>query len=156
MAYEQPTYRSLPPREAPPRRALSQQQAENVAFRLCQDRGLRVDRVALSRLDGTGRWHVTLEGSAGDRAAMLLDGRDGKLLKGRFHQRGGAAGQPAPAPPGPSNDQARPPPPAPDNQKPPPPAPDDQQKPPPPASPGADQPPPPPPPPAHDDPDELD
>src|SRR5512140_944723 len=113
MVYERPTYRSLPPRDAPARRTLSQQQAVDVGFRLCQDRGLRVERVGLARLDSAGRWHVTLEGSAGDRAAMLLDGRDGKLLKGRFRQRGEGDGQPPSAPSAPPGGEAQPPPPSP-------------------------------------------
>jgi hypothetical protein len=131
MVYERPTYRSLPPREAPARRAISLQQAQDVAFRLSQDRGLRVTRVTQAQVDSAGRWHVTLEGDAGDRAALLLDGRDGKLLKGRFRQR--SAAQPAPPPPA----SAQPQPPSP-------------------ASPGGDEPPPPPPPPPHDQLDELD
>ncbi len=67
------------------RTAISEDEAVDVAFQLCQDRSLRVDRVERARLDASGRWHVTLAGFA-DRAQMLLDGRDGKLLKGRFHR----------------------------------------------------------------------
>lgn len=67
------------------------------AFRLCQDRELRVDRVERATLDSTGRWHVTLAGYL-DRAQMLLDGRDGKLLRGRF-RRGDGAGSSVPQPP---------------------------------------------------------
>jgi acetolactate synthase regulatory subunit len=110
VVYEPPTYRSLPPREPTARRVLTQEQVEDVAFRLCQDRGLRVQRVTLAQLDQVGRWHVTLEGDSGDRAAMLLDAQDGKLLKGRFRQHGAGApppptlspsGLPAAAPPPP-------------------------------------------------------
>ena len=75
----------------------------NVAFRLCQDRAVRVERVERARLDSAGRWHLTLAGLS-DRAQVLLDGRDGKLLKGRFHRDEsappeGSPSQPAPAPP---------------------------------------------------------
>jgi len=146
MVYERPTYRSLPPREAPVRRAIPQRQAEDVAFRLCQDRGLRVVRVTQALLDADGRWHLTLEGDSGDRAAMLLDGRDGKLLKGRFRQRGSA-----PAGPPPTAATPRPPPPAsPPAQSAPPPATGAPQSPPPPPPPGE------PPPPRSDGLDDLD
>jgi hypothetical protein len=85
----------------PVRRILSQDEAVDVGFRLCRDRGLRVERVEHARLDPQGRWHVSLAGY-GDRGQMILDGRDGKLLKGRFHREDSeppGAGQPTPAPP---------------------------------------------------------
>ncbi len=100
------------PAAAPPaRRLLSEDEAVDVGFRLCADRGLRVDRVERARLDSSGRWHVTLAG-IGDRAQMMLDGRDGKLLKGRFHREEteppGVGQQQGPAPTRPPS----PPPPA--------------------------------------------
>ena len=68
-----------PEPSGPARRIISQEEAVEQAFRLCQDRELRVDRVERANLDSTGRWHVTLAGYL-DRAQMLLDGRDGRLL----------------------------------------------------------------------------
>jgi hypothetical protein len=81
---------------------ITEDQAVNVAFRLCQDRAVRVERVEHARLDPAGRWHLTLAGLS-DRAQVLLDGRDGKLLKGRFYREDssppeGSLSQPAPAP----------------------------------------------------------
>jgi hypothetical protein len=37
----------------------------------------------LPGLEGRGRWHVDLRGH-GDRARVLLDARDGRLLRGAF------------------------------------------------------------------------
>jgi acetolactate synthase regulatory subunit len=113
-AFESQPFADAPPTSAqtvPARRAIAERQAVDVAFRLCADRGLRVDRLERAQLDASGRWHVTLTGN-GDRAQMLLDGRDGKLLKGRFKQ---ASASPAAPPPGPSAQPpagAPPPPPA--------------------------------------------
>jgi len=95
-----------------PTRLLSEREAAEIAFRLCQDRALRVDRVRRARLDSAGRWHLTLSGFT-DRAQVLLDGRDGKLLRGRFYredsaQPGASPSQTAPALP------SRSPPPAPE------------------------------------------
>jgi hypothetical protein len=113
VVYERHSYPTAPgPAPAPAtRRVLSQDEAVDVGYRLCADRGLRVDRVELARLDASGRWHVTLAGF-GDRAQMMLDGRDGKLLKGRFHRDESeppAAGQapiaPPPPPPPPPDDE---------------------------------------------------
>jgi hypothetical protein len=90
VVYEQPITRPLPPPEPPPapaRRIITQRQAVDIAFGLCADRGLAVNRVHHAHLDSSGRWHVELRG-AGDRARMLLDGRDGRLIKGRFRDRG--------------------------------------------------------------------
>lgn len=69
------------------RRLISKQEAVDIAFRLCADRQLRVDRIEHTRLDPAGRWHVGLAGYL-DQAQLLLDGLDGKLLKGRFRQLG--------------------------------------------------------------------
>lgn len=103
MVYERRPYAAPPPAPAPVRWAIPRDQAVDVAFRLCADRRLRVDRVERAQLDGAGRWHVHLAGYL-DRAQLLLDGRDGKLLKGRFRQVDPAAA--APAAPG---EQAPPP-----------------------------------------------
>jgi hypothetical protein len=103
IVYERRPYTPDPEPVAgePARRAIPEQQAVDVAFRLCQDRNLWVDRVEHAELDSEGRWHVTLVGYL-DRAQMLLDGRDGKLLKGRF-KKGDALAPGAPAaPPSPS------------------------------------------------------
>lgn len=96
--YERP-YPAQPSPAAvgPARRIITQEEAVEQAFRLCQDRELRVDRVERATLDSTGRWHVTLAGYL-DRAQMLLDGRDGKLLRGRF-RRGESAATPMPQSP---------------------------------------------------------
>lgn len=84
-------------------RILSEEEAVDIGFRLCADRGLRVDRVEHARLDSQGRWYVSLAGF-GDRGQLILDGRDGKLLKGRFHRADSeppGAGQTAPQQPAP-------------------------------------------------------
>lgn len=91
MTYERRAY-APPPGGAPARQAsrlLSAEEAADVAFRLCQDRALRVDRVERARLDAAGRWHLRLGGFT-DRAQLLLDGRDGRLLKGRFYREDSA------------------------------------------------------------------
>jgi len=87
VVYERHPYpeEPVPEPSGPARRIISQEEAVEQAFRLCQDRDLRVDRVERATLDSTGRWHVTLTGYL-DRAQMLLDGRDGKLLRGRFRR----------------------------------------------------------------------
>lgn len=96
VLYERRSYppQPVPAPSGPARRIIPQEQAVEQAFRLCQDRELRVDRVERATLDSSGRWHVTLVGYL-DRAQMLLDGRDGKLLKGRF-RRGGVPASPTP------------------------------------------------------------
>ncbi len=68
--------------------ALTEQQAVDAAFRIARERGLAVDRVKRARLDAEGRWQVELRG-AYDRARVLLDGRDGRLLKGKFRAKAG-------------------------------------------------------------------
>jgi hypothetical protein len=82
----------------PARRIITEEEAVSHAFRLCQDRELRVDRVERASLDSSGRWHVTLVGYL-DRAQMLLDGRDGKLLRGRFRRGEGPPTVMPPSPP---------------------------------------------------------
>ncbi len=113
VVYERYPYSPGPAPYGPVRRIITQEQAIEQAFRYSQDRDLRVDRVQSATLDSAGRWHVTLLGYV-DRAQMLLDGRDGKLLKGRF-SRGGAPPSPRPpaAPPSgiPPSPSAQPPPP---------------------------------------------
>lgn len=85
-AYAPPLAATVAPQ---PSRLLSEQEAADVAFRLCQDRALRVDRLKRARLDSAGRWHLTLAGFT-DRAQVMLDGRDGKLLRGRFYREDSA------------------------------------------------------------------
>ncbi|HEY6006177.1 MAG TPA: hypothetical protein VIV57_25080 [Anaeromyxobacter sp.] len=81
-----------PPPEAAPAPApapayapayITEPQAVDIAFRLARERGLRVERVHHAHLDGRGRWHVELRGH-GDRARILLDARDGRLLRAAF------------------------------------------------------------------------
>ena len=118
--YERRPYpaQPAPASSSPARRIISQEEAVEQAFRLCQDRDLRVDRVERATLDSTGRWHVTLAGYL-DRAQMLLDGSDGKLLRGRFrHGEGSPSSLPlspptgVPPPPEPQQPPAATPPPA--------------------------------------------
>lgn len=113
VVFERHPYPQAAPPTSPARRILSEDEAVDVGYRLCGDRGLRVNRVERARLDSSGRWHVTLAG-IGDRAQMMLDGRDGKLLKGRFHREEseppGVGQQQGPAPTRPASP---PPPPAP-------------------------------------------
>ena len=95
VVYSRPPYGASPsspePGYAPAPVAaagISREQAVDVAFRIARDRGLSVDRVQHASLDQTGRWHVDVRGH-GDRARLLLDSRDGRLLRGRFKARGG-------------------------------------------------------------------
>jgi len=68
---------------------ISREEAIRLAFGYAQDRGLHVDRVHHAALDAGGRWEIELRGpEEGDRAKMLLDGTDGRLLKGRFRETG--------------------------------------------------------------------
>jgi hypothetical protein len=97
IVYERRVYTPPPESQGVQERAISEQEAVDAAFRLCQDRSLFVDRVERTELDRAGRWHVTLVGYL-DRAQMLLDGRDGKLLKGRF-KKGDALAPGAPISP---------------------------------------------------------
>ncbi len=87
VVYGGPAYRSAPP-SAPVPTIIPQEQAIDIAFRVARERGLEVDRVHHARLDRAGRWHVDVRGH-GDRALVVLDGRDGRLLKGRFKAHGG-------------------------------------------------------------------
>ena len=98
------TSRELPPRAPPvqpqagaqsaptsPAAApgVSRDEAVRLAFGYARDRGLNVDQVHHAGLDASGRWQIELRGPGdGDRAKMLLDGRDGRLLKGRFREAG--------------------------------------------------------------------
>jgi hypothetical protein len=98
VVYERRPYAEPPSPAEATQQVISEQRAVEVAFRLCQDRRIYVDRVERVHLDPAGRWHVLLAGYV-DRAQMLLDGRDGKLLKGRFRQvePPATAAPPAPA-----------------------------------------------------------
>jgi hypothetical protein len=119
VLYERHAYAPPPAPAAsgPARRIITQEEAVEQAFRLCQDRDLRVDRVERATLDSAGRWHVTLTGYL-DRAQMLLDGRDGKLLRGRFRRGEGPPSQMPSSPP-----NGVPPPPVPQQPPAPPPQP---------------------------------
>ena len=95
VVYEPPLYRPPPPNPAlapaprpPPPLAgiLSEHEAVNAAFELARARELQVDHVKRAMLDDAGRWHVDLRGH-GDHAQVLLDGRDGRLLRGKFHKK---------------------------------------------------------------------
>ncbi len=118
VLYERRPYSAdaVPPASGPARRIISQEEAVEQAFRLCQDRDLRVDRVERATLDSSGRWHITLVGYL-DRAQMLLDGGDGKLLRGRFRRDEGPPtsmpSRPTGVPPPPEVQQPAPPPPQP-------------------------------------------
>lgn len=102
MAYVHPYGEQVPPPEPPPaaplpppsrpapRQYLSERQAVDVAFQIAADRGIDVARVRHAHLDGNGRWHVELRGR--DRAKLVLDARDGRLLKGQFKQHGRGRG----------------------------------------------------------------
>lgn len=79
---------STAPAPAPGETSLTREQAVAAAFRIARDRGLEVDRVKSAQLDGAGRWQVELRGSF-DRARVLLDARDGRLLKGKFRAKAG-------------------------------------------------------------------
>lgn len=72
-------------------RLLTEEEAVDAAFRHARERGLSVDRVRRAQLDREGRWQVELRGGY-DRARMLIDARDGRLLKGKFRARGGRPG----------------------------------------------------------------
>jgi hypothetical protein len=77
-----------PPAVAPPSPAaqgISRDEAIDIAFAVARERGLEVTRVKHAQLDGAGRWHVELRGR-GDRARMLLDASDGRLLRGKFRE----------------------------------------------------------------------
>ncbi|BDG03363.1 hypothetical protein [Anaeromyxobacter oryzae] len=78
-----------PPRPAP-RAYIAERQAIDIAFEICRDRGLSVETVHRAHLDGAGRWHLDLRGR--DRATLLLDARDGRLMKGQFRQRAQVGG----------------------------------------------------------------
>jgi hypothetical protein len=76
---------AVPAQPAPAAPVLSRAEAIDVAFAVARERGLEVTRVRYAHLDAAGRWHVELRGR-GDRARVLLDARDGRLLRGRFRE----------------------------------------------------------------------
>jgi hypothetical protein len=82
-----------PPAASPAPGFISEDAAVDLAFQIARQRGLQVDRVRRVHLDGAGRWHVDVRGR-GDRALLLLDARDGRLLRGKFRTEAAAAGQP--------------------------------------------------------------
>jgi hypothetical protein len=94
VVYETRPYRPPPPGSAvapppapAPARYMGEQEAVDAGFQIARARGLAVDRVQRAHLDGEGRWHLDLRGH-GDRAQLLLDARDGHLLRGKFKERG--------------------------------------------------------------------
>jgi len=78
---------SAPPPQQP---AIDERAAIARGFDYARDRGLKVDRVKRVHLDTAGRWHLDLRGPGGDRAQMLIDSGDGRLLKGHFRENGDA------------------------------------------------------------------
>ncbi len=97
VVYARPGYVSPPPpppvaMPPPAPRFISDRQAVDAAFRIARARGLAVDQVHHATLDAEGRWHVDLRGH-GDRALVVLDARDGRLLRGRFHEHGRGGGE---------------------------------------------------------------
>ncbi len=87
VVYDRRPYAAPPPAQANWARISRDQAVEQSRSGSAPTGELRVDRVEQARLDDAGRWHVRLAGYL-DRAQILLDGRDGKLLKGRFRQAG--------------------------------------------------------------------
>ncbi|ACL67703.1 conserved hypothetical protein [Anaeromyxobacter dehalogenans 2CP-1] len=87
-----PTATPPAPQAAPPAQRpgyLGRDQAIDAAFRVARERRLQVDTVKHAFLDEpAARWHVDVAGPR-DFARVVLDARDGRLLKGRF--RAGAA-----------------------------------------------------------------
>jgi len=79
-----------PAPSAPPPPAIDERAAVARGFDYARDRGLQVDRVKGVHLDTAGRWHVDLRGPGGDRAQMIIDSGDGRLLKGHFREKGDA------------------------------------------------------------------
>ena len=73
------------PAPAPAPGVITQDQAIDAAFEIARERGLEVTRVRYARLDQSGRWLVEVGGDR-DRARVLLDARDGRLIKGRFRE----------------------------------------------------------------------
>jgi hypothetical protein len=86
-----------PAREPAASSRIGQQHATALAFGYARDRGLEVDQVHAITLQASGRWRIDLTGPSGDRALMLLDASDGRLLKGRFRSHGEAAAGAPPA-----------------------------------------------------------
>ncbi|ABC83994.1 hypothetical protein [Anaeromyxobacter dehalogenans] len=103
---QQQPQRQPPPPPAPPEAApppaprpgyLGRDQAIETAFRVARERRLQVDTVKHAYLDEpAARWHVDVAGPR-DFARVVLDARDGRLLKGRF-RAGGADAAPERAP----------------------------------------------------------
>lgn len=106
--YTYETYQPAPSSAVRARpRVLSEREAIRAATELCRDRGLDVGEVRHAELDRDGRWRVELRGPTGDRAKLLLDAENGRLIKGRFRDGDGAA-EAAPASPGPEGPPAPP------------------------------------------------
>lgn len=100
-APQQPPPPGPAPQAAPPPAPrpgyLGRDQAIEAAFRVARERRLQVDTVKHAYLDEpAARWHVDVAGPR-DFARVVLDARDGQLLKGRF-RAGGAEAAPERAP----------------------------------------------------------
>lgn len=65
---------------APVAAGVSREQAIDIAFGAARGRGLDVERVHHVNHDRSGRWHVDLRGRR-DRAKVLVDSRDGRILR---------------------------------------------------------------------------
>jgi hypothetical protein len=81
-----PSAPAAPASPAQARPGIGERDAVARAFDYARDRGLEVDRVQEARLDPKGRWLVELRGKGGDRARMIIDAQDGRLLRGRFRE----------------------------------------------------------------------
>ena len=68
------------PAPAPVPAGISRERAIDVAFHAARQRGLDVDRIHHANRDGSGRWHVDVRGRR-DRAKVLVDARDGRVLR---------------------------------------------------------------------------
>jgi hypothetical protein len=101
-----------PPPTAPAAPPLTKDQAIQAAFRIAAERRLEVDRVEHAHVDLVGRWHVDLHGPD-DRAQVVLDGRDGRFLQGRFRSGDGSGAPPEASPEPPASSAAPSPPDAP-------------------------------------------
>ncbi|HEY7725061.1 MAG TPA: PepSY domain-containing protein [Anaeromyxobacteraceae bacterium] len=74
-----------PPAEAPAAGPVTEQQAVEIATEFARSRGVQVDQVRQVRLDGRGRYHVTLAGAGGrDRARVLVDAASGQVLRAKI------------------------------------------------------------------------
>ena len=82
-----PRAEAPPPPPAPARPALlSEAEAVRIAARFVRARGLDVQRYK-AKLDGRQRWTVDMRAQRGDdRAKVLIDARDGRVLKAKLRR----------------------------------------------------------------------